>query len=100
MKHTKTPWYADTFEEDDIINIRARTGGGITEHVVYMNKAGNDAANAAFIVKACNSHEVLVEALKGLMASISGGKKSCGHDFTCVCSGDKARKALAQVEDL
>lgn len=40
----------------------------------------------------------LREALNDLLASISGGDKSCGHEFTCVCAGDKAR-AIARKGD-
>lgn len=39
----------------------------------------------------------LVEALEGLLASIGGGDKQCGHDFTCVCAEDKAKAALAKA---
>lgn len=43
--------------------------------------------------------DALYVALKDLLASISGGKKSCGHEFTCVCAGDAARKMINQMED-
>lgn len=36
----------------------------------------------------------LRDALVGLMNDIGGGKKACGHDFTCICAMDKARAAL------
>lgn len=39
--------------------------------------------------------EALRDALQAVMESIGGGKKFCGHDFDCVCAGDKARAALA-----
>lgn len=39
----------------------------------------------------------LLEALSDLLASISGGEKSCGHAFTCICPGDKARAAIAKA---
>lgn len=39
----------------------------------------------------------LLQALSDLLASISGGEKSCGHAFTCICPGDKARSAIAKA---
>lgn len=39
--------------------------------------------------------EALRDALQAVMASIGGGKKFCGHEFDCICAGDKARAALA-----
>lgn len=41
----------------------------------------------------------LREALEHLMADISGGEKPCGHEFTCVCAGDKARAALNATKE-
>lgn len=40
----------------------------------------------------------LAEALRELLASISGQPKSCGHQFYCICAGDKARIILATYE--
>ena len=85
MKHTKTPWEA------------------IKTCVYFPNLAGgfdigdcpHPEANAAFIVKAVNSHEMLVEQLRVL------------HDLVIVADllptnhPDMlgTRKALAQVEE-
>ena len=30
----------------------------------------------------------------GLIASVGGGSKACGHDFECGCALDKARRLL------
>ena len=38
----------------------------------------------------------LAEALRDTRANATAGKKSCGHDFFCVCSEDAARSALAE----
>ena len=36
----------------------------------------------------------LESALDGLIASVGGGSKACGHDFKCGCALDKARRLL------
>jgi len=38
----------------------------------------------------------LVKAFKNYIASHRGGKKICGHEFTCVCAGDLADEVLAK----
>ena len=56
MKHTPGPWFADG------ITIESNSG-----NIGLMNLArpeNESKANAAFIVKACNMHEELVEACK------------------------------------
>lgn len=40
---------------------------------------------------------LLKDALSGLMSGIGGGNKSCGHEFSCICATDKARKALSET---
>jgi len=42
--------------------------------------------------------EKLHLALKDLYNSHAGMEKSCGHDFTCVCAGDKARELIELFE--
>lgn len=44
------------------------------ENVHLRNKSGRAAANAEFIVRAVNSHEALVEALKAVRARFTAGK--------------------------
>lgn len=38
---------------------------------------------------------VLTEALTDIHNDIAGGVKSCGHQYTCICAGDKVRAALS-----
>lgn len=40
-------------------------------------------------------NERMREALEDMLAQASGTKKHCGHDFECVCPGDKTRAALS-----
>lgn len=89
MKHTALPWYVECFGEDDIINIRARPEKGLATHIVYMDYNSEETkANAAFIVKACNNHEILLAALKELYENCEAAGKYL----------DKAHKAIKQAE--
>ena len=63
MKHTPTPWFADG------IIIESKSG-----NIGLMNLArpeDESKANAAFIVKACNMHKELVEALKEVLDTLN-----------------------------
>lgn len=40
----------------------------------------------------------LLIALKDLMGQASGGAKSCGHDFICICPGANAKKIISELE--
>lgn len=54
-----------------------------------------DAAKmAADIATAINLHEALKLALLDVLNEASGNKKSCGHEFTCVCPMKNAREVL------
>ena len=100
MKHTELPW--EVIKDGELVYIDSGSINICDLYHMHENGAYTkyDAeANAAFIAKACNNHESLLGALKDLMASISGGSKSCGHDYTCVCSGDAARAAIKQAEE-
>jgi hypothetical protein len=73
--HTPTPWLSwNDYDEDgdtgDIL-IGANTLSSI---VVVQDGIGNACpkANAAFIVRACNSHAILMAALEAIVARIDG----------------------------
>lgn len=51
-------------------------------------------ANAHLIAAAPD----LLVALKDCLAHMSGGEKSCGHPFECVCVGKNAAAAIARAE--
>ncbi len=55
MNHTPTPWQLSKRGEIE----RASTGTPVG--------VDTDGKNAAFIVRACNAHEALVEALQGVL---------------------------------
>lgn len=70
-KHTKTPW--DLVPQNDGSSILARfhedrsKGFRIVGHILLRKDSQvEDAANAAFIVRAVNAHDDLVKALKAI----------------------------------
>ena len=72
-EHTKTPWYYK--DESTICDYFGRPvanpGGFRNGHPECRDE---NAANAAFIVRACNCHDELLEALEAFM-----------HDEGCFC---------------
>ena len=71
--HTPTPWNVETFRQygEDFNSTLIRAHGFLADAmnednvtVACMTHMENGPANAAFIVRACNSHAALVAALK------------------------------------
>ena len=104
QKHTPTPWKT-WFCED---NKRLKTGhwafcpaiqadDGVLRIVPFAGIRGDVAeANAAFIVRAVNSHEALIEACKVLLSIVHEQSACVDSKFN---SGIKfARKAIALAE--
>lgn len=96
-KHTSTPWFAKR-ESWSTVYIEARIGGGILQEVAACGptEAGSEQqdANAAFIVRACNSHEQLVAALRGLLAATDAYSTVHAPD------GDDAARMVEYAEAL
>lgn len=67
MKHTPGPYnfIKGLSEESPSAIVESK------EQFICQTVAGNDEANAEFIVKACNSHYDLLEALKGTLSWLS-----------------------------
>lgn len=80
QKHTPTPWTVgpanQKAHEDSHAGIHGADGFIVAEVQADVEElpAG---ANAAFIVKACNSHDALVEALKELRFSLAFDGQIC-----------------------
>ena len=72
MSHTPTPWNIDNTDYGAPL-IRAKTcwmkGSRDVAKVLYHYGSEDPEVdqNAAFIVRACNAHEELVEALRGML---------------------------------
>lgn len=99
-KHTPTPWNIES--DPDVPNAgdkynRFRIEPRIAE-IFYTNDLGK--ANAEFIVRACNAHSELVDALKVLRKEVL----NCVNDGSLPCSGilhpsmERSRLALAKAE--
>lgn len=66
-KHTPTPWYASTQPEghfDIMDGPNLNTATVLCTRFEFSERKDEMHANAAFIVRACNSHEQLVAALQ------------------------------------
>ena len=98
-KHTPLPWHfqdeyirADSENMDDSGNVVADVYcKPSTTHAEIME------ANAAFIVRACNSHDELVAALESMMPERIGYGQSMSIDMY-LNAVDKARAALAKAK--
>ena len=86
MKHTKLPW--SIWSEGTDINPSVTVESESVSKFIFQTVGSNDQANAAFIVKAVNSHEMLVE-IAQMVSSGNFNQKECI---------DLARKALTQAE--
>ncbi len=97
--HTPTPWDASNWR------ICANVRGPRAIKVICdtaNNKAtrtDENAANAAFIVKACNSHDALLEACLAAIMATGGSKFWNGetHDFLVKCEAAIVKAAGESV---
>ena len=77
VKHTETPWKTDNFKYFEGLNTRIIAGKEGDETYIGLIEGNNDSdkineANAEFIVRCCNAHEKLVEALQIAFDLIDG----------------------------
>lgn len=94
--HTPTPWYVD-----ERGNIRQQSTGNVLADMQDGTRVNRESriskremeANAAFIVRACNSHEKLVEALKGMLVPHEKGWNVTDWEIRC----EAARAALREA---
>ncbi len=87
MRHTPTPWRVERHYSGHRTVAQMRS----CDRVVCINATtdaepvGYDAtdANAEFIVRACNSHEELLEAAKQAQCGCSIAERESGHRVEC-----------------
>ena len=92
IKHTPTPWRIGRNGTDYCVF--AGEDGLVADCDTSDDACGNktDIANAAFIVRACNSHQALVDALKDLRGRFLLVCENAGH------SSKHALAAMAQAD--
>jgi hypothetical protein len=78
-KHTPGPWKAGRFNTNPAAPIQIY-GPDRDPIVTTAHCYGDHDANAAFIVRACNSHDALVAALEHIVESIEDAKHVLGSD--------------------
>lgn len=101
VQHTPTPWISEPINYDAYTaairipdSLTGKSNGmGTIAHLVGTSAVGN----AAFIVRAVNSHEGLINALKLAKATIERLKPSVPWEFT-QGTRDVIDKAIAQAE--
>jgi hypothetical protein len=110
--HTPTPWISQPFCDDEdhaVFIIGANLGGLAATAPMFPSEidtvdSSRAQANAAFIVKAVNNHDALVEALEGLDLLLDFGDEPGSiwtfDDPTAIREAFKrARAALSDVGD-
>jgi hypothetical protein len=102
-KHTPTPWVLDGYNLAQILYCTAERGSPEAKHacgdydVIAKCEGDNWKANAAYIVKAVNAHEALVEALENLVENYRSKNGDMGLLNHFIKEGDAALK-LARGE--
>lgn len=100
-EHTPTPWTVDKVHFSGECHLHGPNGEEFA--LLYVSDGADDPepypaeANAAFIVKAVNNHDALVEALEDLISDAERQMKNPSHHQPF--SLQKARDALARVGD-
>jgi hypothetical protein len=94
-KHTSLPWVliddkrVATKKGDYASGIADVFGNGSLEEYNAVRKA-----NATFIVRSCNAHDALVDALENLLNGIDTGAITSDHDEILSNAVQKARDAI------
>lgn len=106
-EHTPTPWKLDietreTWSEGKVQSITIDTEDKLiatyeTNFVEYPEAAEENAANAAFIVKAVNSHDVMVKVLEDIAEFCSGEDGKLGAVERLTHIRNSATTILAHV---
>ncbi len=88
-QHTPTPWQ---IEYQKIVDSQPSSGYNFNKIIAHPGHQDDWEANAKFIVRAVNSHEVLLNALKFVLNNI-GGNFTDRHGLREIVS-----RAITQVE--
>lgn len=97
--------YEEVCAERDAAKARAQQMESIADELTIENENLTDFAKHLGLKNDSAISEInslreqareLAEALTDIRNGLLGLKKSCGHDFTCVCADDRSRAALAK----
>ena len=98
MKHTELPWHVSLGNNNHIWaqdSVIAKCNPEQAE--MYREKSiDEEEANAAFIVKAVNNHEKLIEALKLVRAVLDNGEWNDAYKEKVMV---EVRKAISNAEE-
>lgn len=83
--------YSDHPDADEVI---CDTSGLAIDAAFFSTMPGRAEANAAFIVRACNSHAALVAACKQLVSEMPERWRTHPQEFSGANAANMARKAL------
>jgi len=100
MKYTPTPWWhpegsVSIMKKRDVRKFQVSGSEKICDATGSIKNAGEQIANAAFIVRACNSHEELLEAAKYLVEHL---EKMEGGKWLNNRPGELLQKAITNAE--
>lgn len=105
MEYTPTPWFvaeesSTTVLARDSWHSIATCSGWSDSHLDWLAERAEQKANAAFIVRACNSHTALREAAKGAQITIHNlyCKQAGTGNCTKLCRQLQAALAAAEEE--
>ena len=98
--HTPTPWAIRHGSHYDYIHAPIDNGGGIGRFVAKLPDDEQGKRDAAFIVRACNSHAALVAALEAVADyAVALDFERNGHQVNAPECIQLARAALAQAKE-
>ena len=92
-QHAPTPWTVTTHRSGVRMIDSAEIRPGVVSGICQIGIAG--ASNAAFIVKAVNSHEAMLEALEGIARGACIDQRIGDK---CICYSCTARAAIAKAK--
>lgn len=98
-RHTPTPWKVR--QDDQQLLITGDYETIIARLDIWKNEGKKQMeANAAFVVRAVNSHEALIESIQGLLAIIKDDLPQLGNDLLEAEDAiiKKAENTIAQAE--
>ena len=94
-KRTEGPWKRS---EENAYSILTPQGGLIAKTSYHWVDPVSARLNAAFIVKACNNFEPLVDAVKDLLSNIDLKQYDVRKDFSFMVTHAAVLKALHAIE--